>query len=97
MRREARRLRLPTAKVKYALSESAEWIAHQYDRQLPMLDGHILDYYHLREHVVQTSQVAVRGGHPEGRGVARGDDGLCVGARLAGAAGSTGFVSTGAS
>lgn len=57
MRREARRLRLPTAKVKYAVSDGAEWIAHQYRRQLPMLDGHILDYYHLREHVVQTSQV----------------------------------------
>ncbi len=57
MRREARRLRLTHAKVKYAVSDGAEWIAHQYRRQLPMLDGHILDYYHLREHVVQTSHV----------------------------------------
>ena len=57
MRREARRLGLAQAKVKYAVSDGAEWIAHQYRRQLPMLDEHILDYYHLREHVVQTSHV----------------------------------------
>lgn len=51
MRREARRLRLGQAKVKYAVSDGAEWIARQYRRQLPMLDEHILDYYHLREQV----------------------------------------------
>jgi hypothetical protein len=55
MRREARRLHLSQAKVKYAVSDGADWIAHQYQRQLPMLDEHILDYYHLREHVVQAS------------------------------------------
>jgi len=57
MRREARRLHLTQAKVKYAVSDGAEWIAHEYQRQLPMLDVHILDYYHLREHVIQASQV----------------------------------------
>ena len=57
MRREARRLRLSEAKVKYAVSDGAEWIARQYRRQLPMLDEHILDYYHLREYVVQASHV----------------------------------------
>jgi hypothetical protein len=56
MRREARRLHLAQAKVKYAVSDGADWIAHQYRVQLPMLEEHILDYYHLREHVVQTSQ-----------------------------------------
>ncbi len=55
MRREARRLGLAQAKVKYAVSDGAEWIAHQYRRCLPMLDEHILDYYHLRDHVVQAS------------------------------------------
>jgi hypothetical protein len=55
MRREARRLRLTEAKLKYAVSDGAEWITHQYRQQLPMLDEHILDYYHLRDHVVQTS------------------------------------------
>lgn len=57
MRQEARRLHLSQAKVKYAVSDGAEWIARQYQRQLPMLDEHILDYYHLRDHVVQTSYV----------------------------------------
>lgn len=55
MRREARRLHLAQAKVKYALSDGAEWIANQYSRQLPMLDEHILDYRHLRDHVVEAS------------------------------------------
>ena len=57
MRREARRLQWATAKIKYAVSDGAEWIAHQYQRQLPMLDQHILDYYHLREHVIQAGQM----------------------------------------
>ena len=57
MRREARRLHLAEAKVKYAVSDGAEWIANEYQRQLPMLDEHILDYYHLREHVIEASQV----------------------------------------
>ena len=57
MRREARRLHLSQAKVKYAVSDGADWIARQYQRQLPMLDEHILDYYHLREHVVQAGSV----------------------------------------
>ncbi len=57
MRREARCLHLSQAKIKYAVSDGAEWIAHQYRRQLPMLDEHILDYYHLRDHVVQASHV----------------------------------------
>jgi hypothetical protein len=57
MRREARRLQLATAKIKYAVSDGAEWIAHQYRQQLPMLDVHILDYYHLREHVIRASYV----------------------------------------
>ena len=57
MRREARRLALTTAKTKYAVSDGAEWIANQYRRQLPMLDEHILDYYHLREHVIEAGHV----------------------------------------
>ena len=57
MRREGRRLHLAQAKVKYALSDGAEWIANQYGRQLPMLDEHILDYRHLRDHVIEASHV----------------------------------------
>lgn len=55
MRREARRLHLAQAKLSYAVSDGAEWISNQYRRQLPMLAEHILDYHHLRDHVVQTS------------------------------------------
>lgn len=51
MRREAGRLRLDQATAKYAVTDGAEWIARQYQKQLPMLDQHILDYYHLRSHV----------------------------------------------
>jgi len=57
MRREASRVRLDEAKVKYAVSDGAEWIARQYRRQLPMVEYHILDYYHLREHVIEASHV----------------------------------------
>lgn len=56
MRQEASRLRFGQAKVKYAVTDGAEWIARQYRHKLPMLDEHILDYYHLREHVIATSQ-----------------------------------------
>jgi len=57
MRREARRLHLAQAQIKYGVSDGAEWIANEYHQQLPMLDAHILDYYHLREHVIEASQV----------------------------------------
>jgi hypothetical protein len=57
MRREAGRLRLAQASVKYAVTDGAEWISKQYRKQLPMLDEHILDYYHLREHVIDVSGV----------------------------------------
>lgn len=67
MRREARRLRLSQAKVKYAVSDGAEWIGRQYRRQLPMLDEHILDYYHLREHVISTSHVLYAEGTAKAR------------------------------
>lgn len=57
MRREASRLRLDEAKSKYAVTDGAVWIARQYRKQLPMLDEHILDYYHLRTHVHEVSHV----------------------------------------
>ena len=65
MRREARRLHLAKAQVKYALSDAAEWIVHQYARQLPMLDEHILDYRHVRDHVVKASHVLYGEGTPK--------------------------------
>lgn len=57
MRRDGARLRLAEAQTKYAVTDGAPWIANQYRQNLPVLDAHILDYYHLREHVIATSQV----------------------------------------
>jgi hypothetical protein len=57
MRQIARQVNLDQAQVKYSVSDGAVWIFNQFTRQLPMLDENILDYYHLREHVTQTSHV----------------------------------------
>ena len=55
MRREACRINISRADVKYSVADGASWILKQYDQQLPMLDENILDYYHLQEHVTETS------------------------------------------
>jgi len=68
MRRQAGRLRLGEARTRYAVSDGAPWIANQYRRNLPMLDEHILDYYHLREHVIATSHVLYEEGSRKARG-----------------------------
>ena len=53
MRREAARIKLTQAEVKYSVADGAGWILKQYNQQLPMLDENILDYYHLQEHVTE--------------------------------------------
>lgn len=68
MRREGAHLELGSAKTKYAVTDGAEWIARQYQQQLPMLDVHILDYYHLRENVVKTSHVLYGEGTAKAQG-----------------------------
>lgn len=55
MRREARKLKLDEARFSYSVADGAKWIDRQYRKQLPMLDEHILDWYHFKEHVVETS------------------------------------------
>lgn len=67
MRREAGRLKFDQAKTKYAVSDGAVWIARQYRQNLPMLDEHILDYYHLREHVIAASVVLYKEGSKQAR------------------------------
>ncbi|MCK4601460.1 MAG: UPF0236 family protein [Phycisphaerae bacterium] len=57
MRREAIKLRIQQARQKYSVADGAEWIAKQYNTQLPMLDENILDYYHLRDHVIGAGHV----------------------------------------
>lgn len=65
MRREACRINLSLADVKYSVADGASWILKQYDQQLPMLDENILDYYHLQEHVTETSHKLFGEGTPE--------------------------------
>lgn len=57
LRREGSKLKIDEAVHKYSVTDGAEWIGKQYSVQLPMLEANILDYYHLREHVITTSQV----------------------------------------
>lgn len=52
MRQYGRMLAIDKAQVKYSVTDGAEWIRRQYVCQLPMLDAQVLDYYHLREHVI---------------------------------------------
>jgi hypothetical protein len=56
MRQHAGRLQLTQADQKYSVTDAAEWIARQYQQQLPMLDARILDYYHFRDHTIACSQ-----------------------------------------
>lgn len=51
MRREATKLKFNQADEKISVSDGAEWIRKQLEAKLPMLDGKILDFYHLSEHI----------------------------------------------
>jgi hypothetical protein len=55
MRREGRKVRVDQAKFSYSVADGAKWIERQYQLNLPMLDEHILDWYHFKEHVVEAS------------------------------------------
>jgi hypothetical protein len=65
MRREAGKLNINDARHKYSVTDGAEWIAKQYRIQLPMLDQNILDYYHLRDHVIAVGKVLYGEGTPK--------------------------------
>lgn len=49
--RGAAELRLRQAKEKVAVADGADWIWNQIDRCVPYVDGKVLDFYHLSEHV----------------------------------------------
>ena len=66
MRREGRKLQLSEATFSYSVADGAKWIERQYRQNLPMLDEHILDWYHFKEHVVTTSQVVYGESSPKG-------------------------------
>ena len=55
MRREGRKVKLGEAKFSYSVADGAKWIERQYQVNLPMLGANILDWYHFKEHVVETS------------------------------------------
>jgi hypothetical protein len=67
MRREAGRLRLDQAAESYSVSDGAEWIRKQYQSQLPMLSANVLDYFHLREHLILAARSVFGEGSPQGR------------------------------
>jgi len=68
MRHYATELQLDQADRKYSVSDGAAWIRRQYQQQLPMLDAMILDYYHLKDHLVECAKVL----HGEGTDEATG-------------------------
>jgi hypothetical protein len=64
MRRIGRQLDLSQARLKYSVSDGAMWILHQLTIQLPMLEDNVLDFYHLRDHVTETSHALFGEGSP---------------------------------
>jgi len=67
LRREAGKVRIDQAAHKYSVTDGAEWIARQYAGQLPMLEQNILDYYHLRDHVIAAGAVLYGEGTAKGQ------------------------------
>jgi hypothetical protein len=51
LRRGAAELRLQAACQRVGIADGAEWIWKQMDQNLDCLDGKVLDFYHLSEHV----------------------------------------------
>ena len=67
MRREAGKVNLGDATFRYSVADGARWIERQYQLNLPMLDAHILDWYHLKEHVVEASHAVYGETNPKAR------------------------------
>lgn len=55
MRREGAKVKLGEAVFSYSVADGAKWIDRQYKLNLPMLKARVLDWYHFKEHVVETS------------------------------------------
>jgi len=56
LRQIGRQLEITAAKTAYSVSDGAPWILKQLQIQLPMLEENILDFYHFREHLINTGQ-----------------------------------------
>lgn len=62
---------LDHARQKLALTDGAAWIARQLEKNLPMLDARLLDFYHLAQHVHQAANAALGEGTPQAAAWAR--------------------------
>ena len=67
MRREGRKVRLREARFSYSVADGAPWIERQYRVNLPILDAHILDWYHLKEHVIETGHAVYGEANPKAK------------------------------
>ena len=67
MRREGRKVRLAEAAFSYSVADGAKWIERQYQVNLPMLGAAVLDWYHFKEHVVQTSHAVYGETNPKAK------------------------------
>lgn len=67
LRREAGKVELADAEFSYSVADGAGWIERQYQLNLPMLDEHILDWYHLKAHVVEASHAVYGEDNPKAR------------------------------
>jgi hypothetical protein len=64
LRREASKIKLDDADEKFAVSDGAKWIRHQFRAQLSMLDALILDFYPFAEHVAEAGRACFDEGTP---------------------------------
>ena len=67
MRREGKKVKLGEAKFSYSVADGAKWIDRQYQLNLPMLGANILDWYHFKEHVVETSHAVYGEASPKAK------------------------------
>lgn len=55
---------LGEARQRVGLTDGAAWIAKQLELNLPMLDAHLLDFYHLAQHVHAAADACLGEGTP---------------------------------
>ena len=59
LRGQAGLLGLSRAADRRSVTDAAEWILRQLDQCLPMLDGKLIDFYHLAAHVYEAGRVCL--------------------------------------
>ena len=65
LRLHAAAVGLDKARHKIGLTDGAPWIKRQLGLNLPMLTKHLLDFYHLAQHVHEAARVCLGEGSPE--------------------------------